>query len=103
MNVERAPCSDSYTVKTSQVGLGLLGGCAKVKEKVGRGETDRAGLAKLLTQDRALLIVTRFDRLVRSTRDLLNVIAALADRVRHARGRSPESQEAEGRPCRMIF
>ena len=50
-----------------------------------------------------MLIVTRLDRLVRSTRDLLNVIAALADRVCHARGRSPEGQEAEGRPCRMIF
>jgi hypothetical protein len=49
MNVERAPCSDSYAVKTSEVGLGLLGGCAKVfKEKVGRAETDWAGLAKLL-------------------------------------------------------
>jgi hypothetical protein len=50
-----------------------------------------------------VLIVTRLDRLVRSTRDLLNVIAALADRVRHARGRSPEDQEAGGRPGRMIF
>jgi hypothetical protein len=49
MNVERAPCSDSYAVKTSQVGLGLLGGSAKVfKEKVGGAETDRSGLAKLL-------------------------------------------------------
>jgi len=47
--VERAPCSDSYAVTTSQVGLGLLGGCAKVfKEKVGGAETERAGLAKLL-------------------------------------------------------
>ena len=63
--------------------------------------TDRAGQGS--TQDRALLIVTRLNRLVHSTRDLLNVIAALADRVRHARGRSPESQEAGGRPCRMIF
>jgi hypothetical protein len=36
MNVERAPCSDSYAVKSSQVGLGLLGGgCAKVfKERL---------------------------------------------------------------------
>jgi hypothetical protein len=50
-----------------------------------------------------MLIVTRLDRRVRSTRDLLNVIAALADRVCHARGRSPEGQEAEGRLCRMIF
>jgi hypothetical protein len=48
-------------------------------------------------------LFTRLDRLVRSTVDLVNVIAALADRVRHARGRSPESQEAGGRLCRMIF
>jgi hypothetical protein len=33
----------------NQVGLGLLGGCAKVfKEKVGGAETEWAGLAKLL-------------------------------------------------------
>src|SRR6516165_7922883 len=36
-------------VKTSRVGLGLLGGCAKVfKEKVSGAKTDRAELAKLL-------------------------------------------------------
>src|SRR5262249_5799946 len=47
MNVERAPCSDSYAVTTSQVGLGLLGGCAKVfKEQVGGPETERAALPK---------------------------------------------------------
>jgi hypothetical protein len=75
------------------------------KEKVGGAKTDRAELAKLLRRIEPgdMLIVTRLDRLVRSTRDLLNVIAALADRVCHARGRSPEGQEAEGRPCRMIF
>jgi len=75
------------------------------KEKVGGAKTDRAELAKLLRRIEPgdMLIVTRLDRLVRSTRDLLNVIAALADRVCHARGRSPEGQEAEGRLCRMIF
>ena len=90
-------------VKTSQVGLGLLVGCAKVfKEKVGGAKTDRIELAKLLRRIEPgdVLIVTRLDRPVR---DLLNVIAALADRVRHARGRSPESQEAGGRLRRMIF
>jgi hypothetical protein len=36
-------------VKTSKVGLGLLGGYAKVfKEKVRGGKTDRAELTKLL-------------------------------------------------------
>src|SRR5215467_14533201 len=69
-------------VKTSQVGLGLLSGCAKVfKEKVGGAKTDRAELAKLLRRIEFgdVLIVTRLDRLARSTRDLLGVIAALAD------------------------
>ena len=47
MNVERARLLNA--VKTSQVGLGLLGGCAKLfKEKVGGAKTDRAELAKLL-------------------------------------------------------
>jgi hypothetical protein len=42
-----------------------------------------------------VLVVTRLDRLVRSTTDLLNVFAALADQVRHARGRSPEREKQE--------
>jgi DNA invertase Pin-like site-specific DNA recombinase len=51
------------------------------KEKVGGAKTDRAELAKLLRRIEPgdVLIVTRLDRLARSTRDLLNVIAALAD------------------------
>ena len=55
-------------VKTSQVGLGPLGGCAKVfKEKVGGAKTDRAELAKLLRRIEPgdVLIVTRRDRLAR--------------------------------------
>ena len=53
------------------------------KEKVGGAKTDRAKLAKLLRRIEPgdMLIVTRLDRRVRSTRDLLNVIAALADRA----------------------
>ena len=51
------------------------------KEKVGGAKTERAELAKLLRRIEPgdVLIVTRLDRLARSTRDLLNVIAALAD------------------------
>jgi len=58
-------------------------GCAKVfKEKVSGAKTDRAELAKLLGRIESgdVLVVTRLDRLVRSTRDLLNVIAALTER-----------------------
>jgi len=58
-------------------------GCSKVfKEKVSGAKTDRAELAKLLHKIESddVLIVTRLDRLARSTRDLLNVIAALTER-----------------------
>ena len=58
-------------------------GCAKVfKEKVSGAKTDRAELAKLLHRIESgdVLVVTRLDRLARSTRDLLNVIAALTER-----------------------
>ena len=58
-------------------------GCAKVyREKVSGAKTDRPELAKLF---RALdpgdvLMVTRLDRLARSTRDLLNVLDVVAKR-----------------------
>jgi DNA invertase Pin-like site-specific DNA recombinase len=62
----------------------LLGaGCAKVfKEKVSGAKTDRAELAKVLRrlEPGDVLLVTRLDRLARSTRDLLNILAAIADR-----------------------
>jgi DNA invertase Pin-like site-specific DNA recombinase len=55
-------------------------GCGKVfREKVSGAKTDRAELAKLLGRLEAgdVLIVTRLDRLARSTRDLLNVLDAV--------------------------
>jgi len=61
----------------------LAAGCAKVfKEKVSGAKTDRAELAKVIRtlQPGDVLVVTRLDRLARSTRDLLNVIAALTER-----------------------
>jgi DNA invertase Pin-like site-specific DNA recombinase len=61
----------------------MAAGCAKVfKEKVSGAKTDRAELAKLLRTIGSgdVLMVTRLDRLARSTRDLLNMIAALTER-----------------------
>jgi DNA invertase Pin-like site-specific DNA recombinase len=61
----------------------MAAGCAKVfKEKVSGVKTDRPELAKLIgrLEPGDVLVVTRLDRLARSTRDLLNVIAAVADR-----------------------
>jgi DNA invertase Pin-like site-specific DNA recombinase len=58
-------------------------GCAKVfKEKVLGVKTDRSELVKAIgrLEPGDVLVVTRLDRLARSTRDLLNVIAAIAER-----------------------
>lgn len=57
--------------------------CAKIfSEKVSGAKSDRSELAKLLNklQSGDVLVVTRLDRLARSTRDLLNVIAAVSER-----------------------
>ncbi len=56
-------------------------GCAKVySEKVSGARSDRAELAKVLKRLGAgdVLMVTRLDRLARSTRDLLNILDTIA-------------------------
>ena len=61
----------------------ITAGCAKVfKEKVSGARTDRAELAKVIRtlQPADVLVVTRLDRLARSTRDLLNVLATVSER-----------------------
>jgi DNA invertase Pin-like site-specific DNA recombinase len=61
----------------------MAAGCAKVfKEKVSGAKTDRAELAKVIRrlEPGDALIVTRLDRLARSTRDLLNVLATVGER-----------------------
>jgi DNA invertase Pin-like site-specific DNA recombinase len=61
----------------------MTAGCAKVyREKQSGAKTDRAELAKVISrlQPGDVLVVTRLDRLARSTRDLLNVIHDLTAR-----------------------
>ena len=56
-------------------------GCAKVYSETASGaKTDRAALAKVIGRLREgdVLIVTRLDRLARSTRDLLNTLDKIA-------------------------
>ena len=56
-------------------------GCAKIyREKVSGAKTDRRELARLLRaiEPGDMLIVSRLDRLARSTRDLLNILDAVA-------------------------
>ncbi len=58
-------------------------GCKTVFREVASGaKTDRAQLRRLLDQlaPGDVLTVTRLDRLARSTRDLLNTLAAITDR-----------------------
>jgi DNA invertase Pin-like site-specific DNA recombinase len=57
-------------------------GCTKVyREKASCARGDRAELAKVLRrlEPGDVLVVTRLDRLARSTRDLLNVLAAVTE------------------------
>jgi DNA invertase Pin-like site-specific DNA recombinase len=64
----------------SQDGQLHAAGCAKVyAEKVSGAKTDRPELAKLIRRLEAgdVLVVTRLDRLARSTRDLLNILDAI--------------------------
>jgi hypothetical protein len=62
----------------------MAAGCTKVyREKASGARGDRAELAKVLRrlEPDDVLVVTRLDRLARSTRDLLNVLAAVAERA----------------------
>jgi DNA invertase Pin-like site-specific DNA recombinase len=61
----------------------LAAGCDKVfKEKASGARTDRAELAKVIRrlEPGDVLVVTRLDRLARSTRDLLNIMATIGER-----------------------
>src|SRR5262249_34199576 len=68
---------------TSQEAELKAAGCAKVfKEKVSGAKTDRIELSKVIRrlEPGDVLVVTRLDRLARSTRDLLNVLATISER-----------------------
>jgi DNA invertase Pin-like site-specific DNA recombinase len=66
-----------------QVGELTAARCAKVyKERASGAKSDRPELAKVISrlEPGDVLVVTRLDRLARSTRDLLNVLDELAKR-----------------------
>jgi DNA invertase Pin-like site-specific DNA recombinase len=68
---------------TAQVAALRKHGAGKVFREVATGaKSDRAQLRRVIEQLDAddVLMVTRLDRLARSTRDLLNTLAAIADR-----------------------
>ena len=72
--------TDGQTLASQDAQLHAAG-CAKVySEKVSGARTDRPELAKLLRRlgEGDVLMVTRLDRLARSTRDLLNILDTVA-------------------------
>ena len=74
--------TDGQTLAAQDAALHAAG-CAKVYgEKQSGAKTDRPELAKLLRRIEPgdVLIVTRLDRLARSTRDLLNILHTLGER-----------------------
>jgi DNA invertase Pin-like site-specific DNA recombinase len=72
--------TDGQTLDAQQAAL-QSAGCERVFEKQSGAKTDRARLAKALASlaEGDTLVVCKLDRLARSTRDLLNTLAAVAD------------------------
>jgi DNA invertase Pin-like site-specific DNA recombinase len=74
--------TDGQTLAAQDAALHAAG-CAKVySEKASGAKTDRAELRKVIAKltEGDTLIVTRLDRLARSTRDLLNVMHQVSER-----------------------
>jgi DNA invertase Pin-like site-specific DNA recombinase len=68
---------------TAQVVELKVAGCTEVfQEKISGAKSERAQLSRLMKRLESgdVLVVTRLDRLARSTRDLLNVLGAVGDK-----------------------
>jgi DNA invertase Pin-like site-specific DNA recombinase len=74
--------TDGQSVAAQVEALTVAGAAQVFREVASGAKSDRAQLHRLLNllNDGDLLLVTRLDRLARSTRDLLNVLAAIASR-----------------------
>jgi DNA invertase Pin-like site-specific DNA recombinase len=74
--------TDGQTVGAQVEALTAAGAVKVFRETASGAQTDRAQLRKVLAALEAgdVLMVTRLDRLARSTRDLLNTLAAITDR-----------------------
>jgi DNA invertase Pin-like site-specific DNA recombinase len=74
--------TDGQTLEESQIGQLKAAGCTKIfSEKQSGAKTDGPELAKLLKMIKPddIVIITRLDRLARSTRDLLKVLHAIGE------------------------
>jgi DNA invertase Pin-like site-specific DNA recombinase len=68
---------------TAQIAELKAAGCMEIfQEKVSGAKSDRKQLSRVIGRlgDNDVLVVTRLDRLARSTRDLLNLLGSIADK-----------------------
>jgi DNA invertase Pin-like site-specific DNA recombinase len=74
--------TDGQTLETQLAQLEVAGAGRVFREKVSGAKRERPQLARLLASlsPSDVVLVTRLDRLARSTRDLLNVLGAIADK-----------------------
>jgi DNA invertase Pin-like site-specific DNA recombinase len=74
--------TDGQSVNAQVVALRKHGAGKVFREVASGAKTNRAQLRRVIEQLEAgdVLLVTRLDRLARSTRDLLNTLAAITDR-----------------------
>lgn len=74
--------TDGQTLDAQVARLEAAGASKLFKEKVSGAKRDRVQLDKMLAALNAgdVVIVTRLDRLARSTRDLLNILGVVADK-----------------------
>jgi DNA invertase Pin-like site-specific DNA recombinase len=74
--------TDGQTLTAQQASLTAAGAERVYSEKESGAKTDRAQLAKAISAlgNGDTLIVTKLDRLARSTRDLLNTLATISDK-----------------------
>lgn len=74
--------TDGQTLDAQVAQLEAAGASKLFKEKVSGAKRDRVQLDKMLATLNAgdVVVVTRLDRLARSTRDLLNILGVVADK-----------------------
>jgi DNA invertase Pin-like site-specific DNA recombinase len=74
--------TDGQTLDAQQSALKAAGADRVFAEKISGAVTDRRQLAKAIAalSFGDILLVTRLDRLARSTRDLLNVLASISEK-----------------------
>jgi DNA invertase Pin-like site-specific DNA recombinase len=100
--------TDGQTLEAQVAQLSAAGATKVFREKISGAKSDRAQLIKALgaLTEGDVLLVTRLDRLARSTRDLLNILAAIAEKgagFRSLNDTWADTMTAHGRPMLTVL